>query len=578
MTRSATHTESALWQFGERSKVPCLFVLVLALLALMYLVLVGPGASYTSVWLNDAMALTAGAYRVYSGQTPSVDFKSLFGAAIYYPAALGFSLGYGPGSVLAFGHVVVAAFLLPLVAIVGQSRFSLLPTAVLILFLLLLIAIPMNMGGLSTGVSFGVFYNRHSWACLTIVALCYVQPRSPSRAGIWMDGGALALILLVLLYSTINFAAVAFVLVLANAVVSAYNRRVAMIGLFGVLLGALAVEGLLGYHAAYLADIVPSVQRNPNAVPGLSKLVGTSLIDSQVELVTAFVGLLILRACGRRKLLDAAFIVGLAAACVALANQTGADTSGLPVLAAVLVCFGELLRRQQAADKTARLPSQGNALLPALSMLGLLLIFVAHPISSNVMAAYYYFKATTANPPTRIANLPVRLSGFLVGPETPDPVDAALGHSDAAHADVAKVRRTLGSRLPTAEYLATLAEGTRLLSSAADHNASVVVFDMTDPFTFALELRPTRYGYPFFWADRIVSANHYPPAERFFSDAEYVMVPVLPYQQTQLDTMLSIYGEYLRTHYTLDAKSRHWRLWKRSATVMRLGRQATAAT
>ena len=115
---------------------------VLVLLVIGYVLLVLPGGSYVTMFLNDVIGLTDGAYRVYHGRVPSLNFGSLYGAATWYPSALGFYLGYEPGAVLAFGHFLTAAVLLPIAAIVGHRRLPLAATLVLLVFLFLLIIVP----------------------------------------------------------------------------------------------------------------------------------------------------------------------------------------------------------------------------------------------------------------------------------------------------------------------------------------------------------------------------------------------------------------------------------------------------
>jgi hypothetical protein len=101
--------------------------LTASLLILAYITLVMPNASYVEIYLNDVMGLTDAAYRTFRGQIPSIDFKSLYGAAVYYPAALGFYLDFNAGAVLGFGHFVTAVPLLIMAAL--ASRFVVLPGA-----------------------------------------------------------------------------------------------------------------------------------------------------------------------------------------------------------------------------------------------------------------------------------------------------------------------------------------------------------------------------------------------------------------------------------------------------------------
>jgi hypothetical protein len=114
-------------------------------------------------------------------------------------------------------------------------------------------------------------------------------------------------------------------------------------------------------------------------------------------------------------------------------------------------------------------------------------------------------------------------------------------------------------------------EGVRLLESVPLDGKAVVTFERTSPFGVLLELRPTADGYPFHFIgprsaagiesseDRESGAT----AERFFSDADYVMVPTATTEVTQLEKMESIYGAYLEQNFSERSRSQHWRLYER---------------
>jgi hypothetical protein len=89
-------------------------------------------------------------------------------------------------------------------------------------------------------------------------------------------------------------------------------------------------------------------------------------------------------------------------------------------------------------------------------------------------------------------------------------------------------------------------------------NHSVINFEHTNPFSALLHMRPTKYGYPFFWALNLSGA------ERYFSDADYVMVPQVPYRLRQLEKLMSAYGLYLQENFYELRRSSHWRLYARS--------------
>jgi hypothetical protein len=138
--------------------------LTASLLILAYIKLVMPNASYVEIYLNDVMGLTDSAYRTFRGQIPSINFKSFYGAAIYYPAALGFYLDFNAGAVLGFGHFVTAVPLLIMAVLLNYRRFPILHSVILVLFLFLLIVVPMRLGGGLSELTYGIYYTRHGWA------------------------------------------------------------------------------------------------------------------------------------------------------------------------------------------------------------------------------------------------------------------------------------------------------------------------------------------------------------------------------------------------------------------------------
>jgi hypothetical protein len=88
---------------------------------------------------------------------------------------------------------------------------------------------------------------------------------------------------------------------------------------------------------------------------------------------------------------------------------------------------------------------------------------------------------------------------------------------------------------------------------------------MVDPFTFALDMVPTRNGYPLFWLGGPITIDPklLPRFEQLVADADFIMVPLLPYSPDTTKNMMRIYGPYLRQNYKLLIGSPHWELWAR---------------
>lgn len=547
----------------EASKMLLLGCEVVVLVVAAYILLVAAGVGYTKIWLNDVMGLTEAAYRAYSGQVPSIDFYSVLGAGAYYPAALGFALGLDASTVLAFGQVVVAAILLSAAAVICGSRFSIVPSTLVILFLALLIVAPMTLGGASFDATFGVYYNKHGWAALAVVLLCYVEPRNERRAVFWQDAIALFVALLFLLLLAINFAAVAVAFLAANALVSSYNRRLSFLCLGAAAVTLAAVEVSTGYSSAYLHDIVSGTRgqsaalggfANPRSIAGLAS-------NTWLSLMTCFMAFGALLVAGRRRFFDLAFFIGSVTAVYVLGTQTMSGSAGVPALIVPIACFGELARRRAATSGSAADLPNARTRAVSLTVLGFLVLFASKPVLQGSFAVAHYFSQTALDARATPADLPAGLAGFRAAPDHLRSEHEVLGHDDSAHTTLARLRRARQAQLTASAYLDTVAEGVKLLGRSIPSDRSVVVFDVVNPFTVPLHLRPTKYGYPLLYEGGGFSRASHPSPERFFSDADYAMVPVLPSTQSQLDIMLELYGPHLKAHFEEIARSPHWHLW-----------------
>ncbi len=535
-------------------------VLLVSLLLLAHTLLVAPNASYVEVFLNDVFGLTDAAYRTFMGQVPSVDFKSLYGAAIYYPAALGFYLDFNTGAVLGFGQFVTAVSLLIMAALTSYRRIPMLHSVILLLFLFLLIVVPMRPGGNYYELTYGIIYTRYGWAALTIVLLFYLEPRTIRQSDLLRDSFVLSLLLVYLFYTKVNFAAVALAFVALNSVTSQYKMRLSVISLSIFLLVFAAIHVFTEYGAAYFNDFYRVVRRVPVFRRGIADPsdYGLLIIISRHLwiFVLCFAALTAAYLSGRRNFFDLAFVTGCIITSVLILDTSDAMSRGLPALVVVFLIFGELARRMEHRIHGDSAPKSWSRYAASISILGMLLAFVSEPIVVGGGALVTYFHKVRGEPSVAEMNL----SGFLVRAANADQDHETLGHDEAAHT-LFNLRR--GNRvLKAREYLPLIAEGVELLKSVPHDNHSVITFEHTNPFSPLLRMRPTKYGYPLFWAEKI-HLNYLPRPERYFSDTDYVMVPEIPYSQKQLEKLLTGYGSYLKENFYELKRSPHWRLYAR---------------
>ena len=260
---------------------------------------------------------------------------------------------------------------------------------------------------------------------------------------------------------------------------------------------------------------------------------------------------------GHRHFFDLAFVTGCIIASLMIIDQSGGTHRGLPALFAVFLICSELARRMECRIEDGAAPSSWPRNVASISILGMLLAFASEPMVQGGFALRSHFNETTGEQSVEGMNL----AGIFVGAAWTFDMHEALGHGDAAHALFNQLRgpsKTLGAR----EYLQLIAEGVKLLESVPHDNHSVINFEHTNPFSVLLRMRPTKYGYPLFWAENALSRN-LPAPERYFSDADYVMVPEVPYVRRQLEKLMKVYGLYLEENFYELKRSSHWRLYAR---------------
>jgi hypothetical protein len=532
--------------------------LTASLLVLAYVTLVMPKASYVEIYLNDVMGLTDAAYRTFRGQIPSIDFQSLYGAAIYYPAALGFYLDLNAGAVLGFGHFVTAVPLLIMAALASYRRFPILPSVILLLFLFLLIVMPMRLGGRVSELTYAIYYTRHGWAALTIALLFYLEPRTLRRSDLFLDSTVLSLLLLYLFYTKITFAAVALVFVIINSITSKYKMRLSILSLSIVVSVVAAILIFTEYNAAYFNDIVGVVSQSSALRRGLYGTLSTIAKHLGIFLL-CFTALAAVYLTGRRNFFDLAFVTGCIIASLMILDKSGGTNHGLPALIVVFLICGELARRTECCMEAGAAPSSWPRNVASIAILGMLLAFASEPMVRGGFALLNHFHKTTGEQSVAAMNL----SGIFVRAGPTVDVHETLGHDDAAHALVIQLigsRESTFGKLTASEYLPLIAEGVELLESVPHDNHSVITFEHTNPFSALLGMRPTKYGYPLFWAEYALLPN-LPAPERYFSDADYVMVPEIPYSRRQLETLMEVYGSYLEENFYELKRSSHWRLY-----------------
>ncbi|MDQ4134614.1 MAG: hypothetical protein M3158_00360, partial [Pseudomonadota bacterium] len=164
-----------------------LALLVLCMALACALLLAGPGRTVTTAYVNDLFIFLDGAHRIASGQVPNRDFHTALGPLVYYIPAAGLLLSGHLGGAMPVGTALFILAVAPAMAHVLTSRLRSIIALPFAGFLLLIVAVPMNLGEVVTALSFGMFYNRLGWALLATLIVMVLPPHGDGRRQLWLD-------------------------------------------------------------------------------------------------------------------------------------------------------------------------------------------------------------------------------------------------------------------------------------------------------------------------------------------------------------------------------------------------------
>lgn len=521
-----------------------LIIAYILCLAATYVTMISPGKSYITIWLNDVMGFVDIANRVSLGQLPYKDFTFVYGPLVALIPGLALYLGKNVATIFAINGLIVSAVLLISALLILPRRFTTSAALLVFLFAWLLIVMPIGNSQAFYDISWGTFYNRQGWAALIIVFLFYIEPIDIEKSDKWLDAIALTLLLVFQLGNKLPFAIVAIGFVLINAVISRYNRQVALRSLSIVALVVVAEEVMFGLAIPYLQDIL-ALSKSLNGGRLAIGVFARLLIENAPIILGSLGAIIFARVTGRKSDFDALYAVGVIASVLLLLTTIGAGSErGAFAIFVVMISMGELARRAE----TAQVPNSYSGSTPVtrnhLASLGCLFIavtFIATE-SGNRLLAWQDYSAKVRNQALS-PNNPSRFSQILLP----------------------NIDKLKGASIGINSYMKTITDGTNLLLTLKQPERTVLTLDMVNPFPFATAMKPPVKGYPLFWFTGAISTdpNRLPAPGDFVGNADYVMVPRLPYDNEQLVNMMKIYGAYLQQNYFLNKKSIYWDLWER---------------
>jgi hypothetical protein len=499
--------------------------LVLAMAGVCALLLAWPGQTVTTKYVNDLFVFLDGAHRIIAGQLPNRDFHTALGPLAFYVPAAGYWLSGSLGGAMPVGMALAILVLAPAAAHVVSSRLQpalAVPTAA---FLLLVAAVPMNLGEGIGALSFAMFYNRFGWAVLGFLLIMYLPPRQPRPGQNLLDTACAALFVFLMLYMKISYGLVGLAF-LMFMVLDSGQRGWAVAALAMVLAGGLAVEAVWGSSATYVSDLILAgrVSGNLGSLDQLANVLFRNFADYVLFLL--FMGLALSRT---RRVRDLLFF-GFCAASGFMLIKQNFQSWGVVTLSAGAAVAAEIMMRAERPSADGRVWSMAAG-APLL-----LLALILPPMVHNAAAL----------------GLHAGVASMGRGQTFPLP-----------NFDRIKLVKlwTEGEYPAFTKYLATLQNGAEALASLGAKPGRVLVLDFVNPFSAGLGLNPPQGDSPWYHWDRTLNEANFLPAEELFRDVQVVMDPKWAVEAWTADGLRRVYADYLAQNYQLAQETADWKVY-----------------
>jgi hypothetical protein len=499
--------------------------LIIAVAAICALLLALPGQTVTTRYLNDLFIFLDGVHRVSEGQVPNRDFHTALGPLVYYVPALGYWVSGHLGGAMPVGMALLVLMMALAAAHIVSSRLRPAIALPFSIFLILVAAVPINLGESIAGLSFGMFYNRVGWAALGFLLILYLRPLHRRSFQSILDAGCAASLTLLMLYMKLSYGLVALGFLILM-LLDSQQRRWALAAFGMVLAGGLLVESFWGATEAHIDDLMLAGGVS-GSFKSLDEFVSVFLRNlADYTFFALFAAFALWRTRSIRDFLFYGFCAGSGFMLIMQNFQTG----GIITLPAGAAVAAELLART--------MPVSTDRKAPALAM-GTQLLMLAFVLPSSIHHA-----ATLG--------LHAALASTNQGQAVPLP----------KFDRVRLVQLWTEDNYPVfSRYLESLGDGARALSALGNEAGRVHVLDFVGPFSAGLGLAPPRGDSTWHHWGRTINEHHHLPPETLFQDVHIVMQPKWPVEFSTAEGLRQIYAGYLADHYDLEEETKDWKVY-----------------
>ena len=480
----------------------------------------------TRDYSHDAFMLLDGGWRMLNGQRPHIDFYSHLGFLTYAPTAIGLWLSRGTAWGFGYGQALVGFILGVWCYLLGRKRLTDLPFALICLAVVTIAVAPFAPGFSPMKTSPGMVYNRQGYALTALLLLEAFQNSRGGKPSDFWGGVSSGAVTALLFFLKITYFAVALFLLVAlipcRLQTPARWKGIAA----GVLATVVVCASYFHFHLGPTFHDLMIIGGGKHIKIGWYIIDGI-FRDGAVAAVLALSAALLLTVHKERTESAAVALGGLVMAFAGTVLVFGNyEQNGVPlvVFSAILILdrlnSHTLLREKEADFFHLSVQLLGSVLILAFFLAGA--IGIGYAVSQRVLASH---TLTAFKSPV--------LSGFTTGWEDD-------------------------------WYAALVNDGFPLVEKNKHPNDSLMSLDFTNPYSYALKMRPAYGGTTVFQYGTTFNDRFKPTPAFLIGSADLVMAPKKASDVSLDYSVPKLYGPYLESHFHLVGESRDWRLYRRN--------------
>jgi|GEM_PF-1502245 len=482
---------------------------------------------------HDVMGYMDAGYRVVSGQVPHNDFSTQFGPAFSYIYAIGVAL-FGPRiSAVVFSNLMMMAIATLLAWLLSSRRWSPFLSLVFSATVMATTSGVVPLGWDAQGTDYAMSYNRHAFGILLCICMASFFPQKlhSSPAADRAEDVLLGALVAVLLLLKLNFFVIGVCAVVSSPFFVGFRARrftwlllggVAPLFFFWLALGVKPAAFV--NDMTYLYDVVRETR--PSLLGPIGKMLAHLTVPLGSVLATlGTAGWLCLHAHGK---ITPSLVRSLVAALFLLAADLVLGVSNTQLWILVFPSFIALI----ALRELLMANNHRSGYLPVL-----ILCIFSLSLLTIVRETSYIAQACARKLVT-------------------DPNDVEAQRIDSPFLENVYVPSGING---LSDYPLIVNDGLALLRRRVTPDTRLVTLNISDPFHFALGLKPTTGTQLYWWFKASYTNRYHLKPEQVLSNADMIIINKFWIKLTP------DYVDYIKNKFMVIDEGHYWYLFKRKA-------------